>query len=201
VAVDYRPLDEVGIETALDDGTTDVYHTNIGWTTVGDWWRYTFDVPAPEAEDPPGGWLKLAFRIAAPADGTIGAYWDETPIGTGSYNTGSWHGFTYVVLEAFQTTPGLHTLRVKVEEGQPPNFDKIGIGCNWESPPTKITDIERIGDELTLTWRESNVTSYYIEYRSDLMVGDWQVIAGPFTGTTWSTPLPDLTGYIRVRAE
>ncbi len=127
---DYRPLDAIGFETVLDDGTTDVWHTSIGWIDPGSWWKYTFNVTQP-------GWIKLDFRVASPGSGTLAAYWDEALIGTTSYVTGSWHKFTWAALEnQVQTTTGEHTLRVQSVAGQL-NFDKIAIGFNW-SPPNRM---------------------------------------------------------------
>ncbi|NQT85033.1 hypothetical protein HQ563_18605, partial [bacterium] len=134
---DYRPLDDIGIWEVPVYG---VPGRGIGWISPDSWWRYTFDVPAPGAGDPEGGWVKLIFRVDWPWLTTFAAYWDETFVGTITFTTGGWHIFTDISLEQFQTTPGLHTLRVEAR-GDDPNvdvldFDKIGIGFNW-SPPTR----------------------------------------------------------------
>jgi hypothetical protein len=142
----YRPLDNrndqpdpadansgtgVAIETVLDDGTTDVYHTNIGWINAGSWYRYGFNVTQT-------GWVKLTFRVAAPDPATIAAYWDEELIGTASFDTNSWHTLTWVTMEQFEETDtGVHHLRVALLSGGY-NFDKIAIGFNW-TPPKRET--------------------------------------------------------------
>jgi hypothetical protein len=122
----------IGIERVLDDGTTDVYHTNIGWIDVTSWWRYTFNVTQP-------GWVDVALRVAAPTSGTMAVYWDEVLIGrTHSFSTGSWHRLIYVQLEdRIEATTGEHVVRVESVAGGM-NFDRIAIAWN-AGPPKRQT--------------------------------------------------------------
>jgi hypothetical protein len=122
----------IGIETVLDDGTTDVYHTNIGWIDVTSWWRYTFNVTQ-------AGWVDIALRVAAPSPSTMAVYWDEVLIGrTHSFSTGSWHRLIYVQLEdRIEATTGEHVVRVESVAGGM-NFDKIAIAWN-AAPPKRQT--------------------------------------------------------------
>jgi hypothetical protein len=118
---DYRPLDDIGIETLFDVGPTDEYHTNIGWIEPGSWYRYTFHIPEP-------GRVKVLFRVASPTGGTLAAYWDEIVLGEATFATGHWHKFTDVSLEGrVWMAAGEHTLRVTLVSGQM-NLDKIAIG-------------------------------------------------------------------------
>ncbi len=152
----YRPLDAIGIETVLDPGTTDVYHTNIAWIDVGSWWRYTFNVPVP-------GWIKLVLRVAAPAQGTLAAYWDETKVGTATFTSGDWHLFTWAPLEQFEETEtGPHTLRVSLVNGQM-NFDKVAVGFDW-APSRRET-----------MWAD-NFDSYADDY--DVRAAGWTIENG-----------------------
>jgi hypothetical protein len=147
---DYRPNDEVGIETALDYGTTDVWHTSIGWIDPGSWYRYTFDVTEP-------GWIKLTFRVASPSQGTIAAYCDETFAGMATFSTGNAQLYTWVAIQPFEEKAvGEHTVRVMLLRGEM-CLDKIAIGYNW-SPPWRQTiwydDFEKynhlyVPDDLT----------------------------------------------------
>ncbi len=126
----YRPSDNCAMETVLDDGTTDKYHTNIGWVTAGDWWRYTFNVPEPGAEDPPGGWARVGLRMSCSDAATAEFYWDEGLLGSITFDTDSWHAMKWFPLEdAFRTSPGEHTLRVRVASGQL-NLDQVGLAFN-----------------------------------------------------------------------
>ncbi len=185
----YRPNDNVAIETALDFGTTDKYHISIGWTTLGDWFRYTFDVPAPGPDDPAGGWARIGLRLASPGGGTVKLYWDERLLGTISYATPDWHAMRWYPLEdAFRTTPGEHTLRVKLVSGQL-NFDKIGLAFNLKVRREVIfeddfedyanlydwTDLETFGGwdvinvsrEPLVGWRLWNTAGNYLGDDSD----------------------------------
>ncbi len=129
----YRPLDNrtdgtgvaINISPQVDDPS--ILHTKIGWTTVGSWYRFGFDVAQ-------AGWIKLTFCVACPDGGTIAAYWDETLVGTASYRSGNWDSYTWAAIEQFEETDtGVHYLRVAVLSGQL-DFDKIAIGFNWAAP-------------------------------------------------------------------
>jgi len=117
----YRPNDNCGMETR--EATP-----NIGWTTIGDWWRYTLDVPEPGPGEPTDGWARVGLKIAS--NPTCELYWDEGLIGTVTASTGDWGAFVWAPLaDAFRTTPGEHTLRVKMVSGGM-NIDSIGVGFN-----------------------------------------------------------------------
>jgi len=65
-----------------------------------------------------------------------------------------------------------------------------------------FTGLAIVDGNLELEWGAVDVTTYYVEYRADLMVGDWEEIAGPLTLTHWSTAIPAGTvEYYRVRGE
>ncbi len=167
--LDYRPNDNCGTE--LREATV-----NIGWTTVGDWWRYTFNVPAPGADDPPEGWVRVVLKVSAPSDTTVDLYWDEVLVDSLSFVTGDWGIFQDVSNEEyFQSTPGVHTLRVVLASGGM-NFDTIGMGFNW-SAPTRETLFEDDFEEHTVLY--------------DTINGDWTVIngSGVFDGAwrLWNT--------------
>jgi len=180
----YRPLDNtaegLGIQTVLDDGTTDVWHTNIGWIDVGSWWRYTFDVTE-------AGWVDIALRVAAPGSAVLAAYWDEVLIGRSvPFTTGSNHTLTYVRLEdRIETTTGEHVLRVEaVTSGW--NFDNIAIAFN-AGPPRRAAIW---GDDFDSYTANSEVF--------DAAVGGWtKQTAGYPDGAwqLWNTAVePDIAG-------
>ncbi len=153
----YRPNDNCGMETR--EATP-----NIGWTTIGDWWRYTLDVPEPGPGEPTDGWARVGLKIAS--NPTCELYWDEGLIGTVSASTGDWGAFVWAPLaDAFRTTPGEHTLRVKMVSGGM-NFDSIGVGFN-----------QKISREAIF---EDDFEDYTNLYNwSDLeTVGNWDVING-----------------------
>jgi hypothetical protein len=170
--------DGLGIETVEEVDDSGVFHTNIGWVNVGSWYRYTYNVPE-------AGWIKLEFRVAAPTGGTLAAYWDETLIGTVSYNTGNWHIFNWFLMEdQIQTTAGVHTLRVESIAGGV-NLDKHAI--LWNAPPPARQSVwEDNFDSYTATADVFNPT-----------VGGWtRGATGNHAGswTLWDTAGPDLNG-------
>jgi len=172
--------DGIGVETVLDDGTTDVWHTNIGWIDAGAWWRYTFNVTEP-------GWVDIALRVAAPGSAVLAAYWDEVLIGRSvPFTTGSNHTLTYVRLEdRIETTTGEHVLRVEaVTSGW--NFDNIAIAFN-AGPPRRAAIW---GDDFDSYTANSEVF--------DAAVGGWtKQTAGYPDGAwqLWNTAVePDIAG-------
>ncbi len=173
----YR-ADAPWIETVEEADNPGVFHTNIGWIDVGNWFRYTFDVRK-------AGWVKFEFRVASPSGGTLAAYWDENSngqeqlIGTVTFTTGNWHIFTWVLMEdQIQTTVGIHTLRVQSVAGAF-NFDKIAI--QWNAPPPSRWTI----------W-EDNFDSYRFWSPFDTMFGQWR--RGNTTNSAGSWMLWDAEG-------
>ncbi len=160
----YRPLDDVFTEVREDT-------PNIGGMTVDDWHRYTFNVPVPGPSDPPEGWVRIVLKVASPGGGTADLYWDETLVESLTFVTGDWGIFQDVSTEEyFQTTPGLHTLRVALASGGM-NIDKIGMGFNW-SAPTIETLFEDDFEEHTALYDPINV--------------EWTLVSGSGAGDgTW----------------
>jgi len=124
----YRPCDDVDVRE-INPG-----QFIMGYNDAGNWWRYTFDVPPAAPGDPPGGWVKIVLKVAAPNGGVVEIYWDEDLKGSVSYVTGSWGVYSHFPMEEqFQTTAGKHTLRVYFASGEL-DIDTIGIGYNWTPP-------------------------------------------------------------------
>jgi len=181
----YRPLDNrddgTGLAINIDQDVDNpgVYHTKIGWTDDGAWWRYTFNVTQ-------AGWVNFAFRVAAPNPGAIAAYWDEVLVGTVTFQTGDWNRMLYVVLEdQIETDVGEHTLRVLKQSGDL-DFDKIALGFDW-TPPKRVTIW---GDDFDSYTANSEVF--------DPAVGGWtKQTAGYPDGAwqLWNTAVePDVAG-------
>ncbi len=172
---DYRPLDAVGIWEMPVYGVT---QQGLGWIQPGSWWRYTFEVPEPGPNDPEGGWVMLVFRVEWPSLTTFAAYWDEELVGTATFTTGAWGVFTDVVMEQFQTTSGLHTLRVEAQ-GSDPNvdvldFDKIGIGFNWTKPTREDIFFDDFESYTTLySFADLVAAGYTVNNGSGVAEGAW----------------------------
>jgi len=166
----YRPNDSCAMQ---EDRVT----PNIGWITVGDWWRYTLDVPEPGPEDPPDGWARVGLLVAS--NGTCELYWDEGLIGTVTFATTGSDDFRWYVLEdPFRTTPGEHTLRVMFASGAM-DIDTIGLGFNQ-----KISRQAIFEDDF------EDYTNLY-DWNDLETVGNWDVVNGsgePDVGwRLWST--------------
>jgi hypothetical protein len=150
----YRPEDDVFTEMREDT-------PNIGGMTIGDWHRYTFDVPPPGPGDPPDGWVKIAVKVAG-SSGTASLYWDEVLVANLSFATGGWADFTHVATENyFKTTPGEHTLRVVLASGGM-NIDKIGMGFNWSPPKRRAIFEDDFEDYTTLYVPDDAVAAGWI---------------------------------------
>jgi hypothetical protein len=134
----------------------------MGYTTVGDWWRYTFDVPSPGPGDPEGGWVKIELKVACPNGGTIELFWDEDLVGSVTYVTGSWGTYSvFPMEEQFQTDPGTHTLRLYFASGEL-DIDTIGIGFNWSAPKRQVIFEDDFEDYTTLYVPDDPVAAGWI---------------------------------------
>ena len=104
----YRPQDAVDIPPG--EGSSGWF---MGYSTPGDWWRYTFDVPV-------AGYVKLVYRgsTSGSASATLEFFWDEDPVGQLTFNTpGGWTDWTSLSLPPFFSGGGIHVLRVKLLSG------------------------------------------------------------------------------------
>ncbi len=166
----YRPDDDIDIRE-INPGQ----HI-IGYTTVGDWWRYTFDVPAPGPNDPAGGWVKIVLKVASPGGGVMDLYWDEVLVGSVNFVTGSWGTYdTFPMEEQFQTTTGVHTLRVHFASGEL-DFDTIGIGFNWTKPTREDIFADDFEDYTTLySFADLVSAGYMVNNGSGVADGAWRL--------------------------
>ncbi len=156
----YRPDDDVDIREVASGRII------MGYLSPGDWWRYSFDVPAPGPGDPQGGWVQVALRVASPNGGRVECFWDEMLVGSMKFTTGYWGAYdTFALEDQFQTSPGVHTLRVRFAGGQM-DFDTVGVGFNW-SPPRR--------EDLFQDDFEGHMNIYVPD---DLIAVGWTVING-----------------------
>lgn len=161
----------------------------MGYSTPGDWWRYTFDVPV-------AGYVKLVFRgsTSGAASATLEFYWDEHFVGDLTYNTpGGWRDWTSLSLQPFFSGKGIHVLRMKLTSGGA-DYDYIGLAYDWSLEGRNVIfgeDFERYAetDEVQSAggWTVTSATP------SD---GAWQLwnTQGEVLTTAWGQPGPDLPG-------
>ncbi|MCF7668410.1 MAG: carbohydrate-binding protein, partial [Verrucomicrobia bacterium] len=91
----------------------------ITHTSMGDWWRYSFDVPTD-------GWVKLAIRAGTPNVATINIYWDEEQVAKAVCHTGSYEELVeFPATESFFSSAGQHTLRLEMADAAA-DLDLIG---------------------------------------------------------------------------
>jgi len=126
---------------------------------------------------PTDGWARVGLKIAS--NPTCELYWDEGLIGTVTASTGDWGAFVWAPLaDAFRTTPGEHTLRVKMVSGGM-NIDSIGFGFNLTISREAIFE-----DDF------EDYTNLY-DWNDLETVGNWDVVNGsgePDVGwRLWST--------------
>ena len=124
----YRPDSMV-----VADDDPDPAHARwvIGWTFAGDWWRYTFDVPAD-------GWVRLTLRAATPGVANVNVFWDEERVSTITCHTGDWGLYDdFSANELFRTKAGRHTLRLSMADAAA-NLDLFGIEFSPAAPSRRI---------------------------------------------------------------
>jgi len=157
----YRPNDPVDIRPG--EGASGWF---MGYSTTGDWWRYTFHVPL-------AGYVKLAYRgsTSSTATATIEFLWDEIPVGKITYNTpGGWRDWRYYSLEPFFSGAGPHVLRMRLASGNA-DYDLVAVGYNWPSAERKVI----FSEDFSSYSRTSEVSS----------VGGWTIITGSSSPGAW----------------
>lgn len=101
--------DGVDIEIAYDE----VQGYNIGWLRDGEWINYTIEVAA-------AGSFTFEFRVASAGDGSIMHVEVDGLDVTGPIviaPTGSWQAWTTITKEGIVLEPGLHELRIAIDDG------------------------------------------------------------------------------------
>jgi len=157
----YRPNDPVDIRPGEESSGW-----FMGYSTPGDWWRYTFDVPV-------AGYVKLAYRGSTSGDetATIEFFWDEGLVGKITYDTpGGWGDWRYYSLEPFFAAPGPHVLRMRLDSGDA-DYDLIALGYDWSLGGRKVI----YGDAF----------SGYTETTEVESVGGWRIISGSSSSGAW----------------
>ncbi len=180
----YRPQDQVDIRPG--EAASGWF---MGYSTTGDWWRYTFDVLV-------AGYVKLAYRgsTSGAVAATIEFLWDEKPVGTIIYNTpGGWRDWTYYSLQPFFSGPGRHVLRMRLAAGNA-DYDLIALGYDWELDGQKVI----FAEDFEGYSETSQVTSSggWTILSGSSSLGAWQLwdtASGPLT-TQPHEPGPDLPG-------
>ena len=180
----YRSQDRVDIRPG--EGASRWF---MGYSTTGDWWRYTFDVPV-------AGYVKLAYRgsTSGTSPATIEFLWDENPVGTITYNTpGGWRDWTYYSLQPFFSGEGEHVLRMRLAAGNA-DYDLIALGYAWELDGRKVI----FAEDFSGYSETSEVTSFggWTTVSESSSRGAWQLwnTAGDPLTTKPDEPGPDLPG-------
>jgi hypothetical protein len=174
----YRPQDQVDIRPG--EGSNGWF---MGYSTPGDWWRYTFQVPT-------AGYIKLVYRGATGgSSATIEFFWDEDSVGKIDCNTpGGWRDWTSFSLPPFFSGEGEHVLRMKLVSGSA-DYDLLALGYNWEEQGRKVI----FGDDFTTYSVTSEVQS----------AGGWTIISASSSPGSWRlwntqgnplTSIPDQPG-------
>jgi len=148
-----------------DDPTPEGEAWHIGWTSRGDWWRYTFEVPT-------AGWVKAVVRAATPGPGTLRFYWDEDLVGSVVCQTPGWGEYRdFALPEAFWSASGPHTLRLVQETGGV-NLDLMGLGFDWD-PPTRRMTFQEDFDSYRDLGEVRALGGWTVEHGPGAHGGDW----------------------------
>ncbi len=157
----YRPQDPV--DARPGEGSSGWF---MGYSTPGDWWRYTFDVPV-------AGFVKLVYRGSTNSAGSasLDFLWDEKHVGRIEYNTpGGWRDWRYYSLEPFFTGAGKHVLRMQLSSGNA-DYDLIALGYDWLHLGRKVI----FGDDF----------SSYSETAQVETAGGWTIVSGSSSRGAW----------------
>jgi len=130
----YRDQDNVDIEVSSDDGNG----YNIGWTDAGEWLEYDFSTAQ--------GTYQLLTRVASEVStGQYSIFIDGVLIDNQTVtNTGDWQSFVNQQVSEVNLTSGVHTLRVKVDQG---DFNLNWLALQYIAPPAD-SDNDGVIDEI-----------------------------------------------------
>jgi hypothetical protein len=171
----YRPNDNIDVRE-ISPG-----QFIMGYTSVGDWWRYTFDVPE-------AGWVKIWLKVACPNGGKVHLYWDEQLVGSITYVTGNWDTYRWFPVEdQIQTATGEHTLRLYLASGQLA-FDTIQMGFDW-TPPKREDIFMDDFEEYTNLYSPNDLIDPFIGYEYTVVNGGGEPLGA---WRLWNTAGEDL---------
>ena len=159
----------------------------IGYTTVGDWWKYTFG-PIPRGDNnsfPVNGVMAITVLAATGAgDTVVEVYYDENLVTTINFTGGNWGDFQWRKgADTFLVTSGQHTIRLKLVQG---GWDFCKFRLDLSEPA--IESITPFDGWATLGWTDLGRT--YVLEEGPAPNGPWTPIFGPTPDTSVSAPIP-----------
>jgi hypothetical protein len=129
--------------------------------------------------------------VASPGGGTVDLYWDEELVGSVNFVTGGWGTYgSFPLEEQFQTSPGVHTLRVYFLTGEM-DIVAIGMGFNWTKPAREDLFADDFEDYTTLySFADLVGAGYTVNNGSGVADGAWRL--WNTTGDDLGTESPDI---------
>jgi hypothetical protein len=180
----YRPVLNPMDVRYLQAGEVDPF---IGYTSVGDWWKYTFG-PIPRGDNnsfPVNGVMAISAYASSGAGATvIEVYLDEVLATTISFTAAGWGDFQWRKGDTtFLVTSGQHTIRLRLAQG---GWDVSKFRLDLSEPA--IESITTFDGWATLGWTDLGRT--YILQQGPTPAGPWTPIYGPTPDTSVSAPIP-----------
>lgn len=182
----YRPVLNPFDVRYLQAGEVDPF---VGYTTVGDWWKYTFGnwtgKPGFDNSFPVDGVMAISAFAASGAGATvIEVYVDEVLATTISFTAAGWGDFQWRKGDStFLVTAGQHTIRLKLVQG---GWDVCKFRLDLSEPA--IESITPFDGWATIGWTDLGRT--YVLEEAPTLGGSWTPIYGPTPDTSVSAPIP-----------
>jgi len=196
---DYRP-DLNPFDVRFGDFGNGVDEPFIGYTTVNDWWNYSFGMLSKTVDTsfPVDGVMAITALAASGAgDTVVEVYLEEQLVTTINFWGNNWGDFqwrpgadTFLV-----TATGTRTIRLKLVQG---GWDFCKIRLDLSEP--QIESITKVDDMATLKW--SDVGRTYMLQQSDYPGGPWTNIFGWTPDTSVTAPIPpDKLMFYRIEVQ
>ncbi len=161
----------------------------IGYTTVGDWWHYSFNSSRTETTAFPADGVMAITALAATdaGDTVVEVYLDEVLKTTINFTGKNLADFQWRPgAGTFLVARGAHTIRLRLAQG---SWDFCNFRLDLAVPGIDgVPPIKRDGDSLSLSWQPFGTGEYTVEWTNDLYRGAWETPPGdwPITDPAWT---------------
>jgi hypothetical protein len=171
----------------------------IGYTTVNDWWNYTFGTTKTELTGVPFSGVMSITALAASgtaSDTIVEVFMDEVKKTEIKFWANNWGDFQWRPgTDTWLVAKGQHTIRLRLSAG---GWDFGKFRLDLVVP--QIQQIIRFDGMVTVIWND--VGRIYTVQAAAVPGGPWVDVYGPTTETSVTSPIPpERRGFYRIKVQ
>ncbi len=171
----------------------------IGYTTVNDWWNYTFGTTKTELTGVPFSGVMSIAAVAASgtaSDTIVEVFMDEVKKTEIRFWGNNWGDFQWRAgADTWLVAKGQHTIRLRLSAG---GWDFGKFRLDLVVP--QIQQIIRFDGMVTVIWND--VGRIYTVQAAAVPGGPWVDVYGPTTETSVTSPIPpEKKGFYRIKVQ